>query len=581
MSASPVITRFAPSPTGHLHIGGARTALFCWAFARRQGGRFMIRIEDTDQARSSEASARGILNDLAWLGIEWDDGPRLEYHGRVIGAHARDIGGSYFQAQRVEIYNQYIDALMAAGRAYPAFETADELDALRKAATARKHTFKYPRPADVQFGVAPRERIARVQRGEAHVVRFVMPDTPVVVIDDVLGEVKYAAGEVDDFVIRKADGFPTYHFAVVIDDELMGVTHVLRGQEHLNNTPRHVALQQGLKRLDTGAPFRTPVYAHMPLIFNMDSSKMSKRDKDKAGREACKKAGLTTLAAVRALPAALASPEATAALGALTESQFAAWMEDTKSQLPADALRAVAERVRIALPEVEVEDFKRAGYLPEVICNFISLLGWSPGGDLEKFDQAYLASHFDIARIGKTNARFDRVKLLAFNTDAVTKMPPERFDARFKEWAAEYAPALVALPADLFTMLCAAVQPRCKTFKDAADQAAFLMIPDDAVVFDPKAVEKNLRADGGAGLAVLRAAADALRAVEPFTPAAIHAAIEALAAAKAGGQMGKVAQPLRVALTGSTVSPPIDLTLALLGRERAMKRIARCVSQVA
>lgn len=553
----------------------------------------MIRIEDTDQARSSEASARGILNDLAWLGISWDDGPRLEFEGRVIGEHSRPVG-PYFQAQRLDIYNAYIEHLFANGRAYPAFESSEELEKLRKAATAQKLTYKYTRPADVQFGVAPTARVARARAGETHVVRLVMPDTPITVTDDVLGEVSYAQGEVDDFVIRKADGFPTYHFAVVIDDELMGVTHIMRGQEHLNNTPRHVALQQALTRLrddrdaskgSTGEKFRTPVYAHMPLIFNMDGSKMSKRDKDKAAREACKKSGKTTVAAIMASASngrPGASPGSSASGIALTDAQLSAWIADTKSQLPGEVLTAVAERIGVALPEIEVEDFKRTGYLPEVICNFIALLGWSPGGDLEKFDQAFLAANFTIERIGKTNARFDRVKLLSFNMDAITKLPEAEFVNRYHAWCEEYATPLAKLDRELFVMLCRATQPRCKTFKDAADRAAFVLQADESVVFDAKAVEKDLKAEGGAGgagVAMLRDVRAALAAAAKFDPASLHAAMEAFAAGK-GVPMGKVAQPLRVALTGTGVSPPIELTIALLGKERVLRRIDRCLAAV-
>ena len=243
MSSTEVVTRFAPSPTGHLHIGGARSALFCWAYAKRMGGRFMLRIEDTDAARSSDESARGIMEDLAWLGIEWDDGPRLDLPGgRVIGAHARDIEGGYFQARRVNIYNREIERLVQSGHAYPAFEGSEELDAQRKAATAAKQTYRYPRPADITPGVFNADRWDRAQRGEAHVVRFVAPHEEILVADRVLGDVRIAPGELDDFVIRKADGFPTYHFAVVCDDELMGVTHVLRaGAPGEHATSRGVA----------------------------------------------------------------------------------------------------------------------------------------------------------------------------------------------------------------------------------------------------------------------------------------------------------------------------------------------------
>ncbi|MFY7895455.1 MAG: glutamate--tRNA ligase, partial [Phycisphaerales bacterium] len=284
------VTRFAPSPTGHLHIGGARTALFCWAFAKRNSGggasgKFLLRIEDTDAARSSDESARGIMEDLAWLGIDWDEGPTLKYTEsgttRTIGGDPRGVG-PFFQAQRLARYNAAIMQLVEQGKAYPAFETSEELEAARKAAVAAKQTYRYDRAS---YNKIPdiAERIRRMQSGEPHVVRFFAPAEAIVVRDDVLGDVKIAAGELDDFVIRKQDGLPTYHFAVVCDDEAMGVTHVLRAQEHLANTPRHVALQQALG-------YRTPAYAHMPLIFNVDGTKMSKRDKAKTARKALKDA---------------------------------------------------------------------------------------------------------------------------------------------------------------------------------------------------------------------------------------------------------------------------------------------------
>ncbi|HEY5658619.1 MAG TPA: glutamate--tRNA ligase family protein, partial [Myxococcota bacterium] len=247
-----VVTRFAPSPTGHLHIGGARTALFNWALAQR-GGRFLLRIEDTDRARSSEQAVRGILEDLAWLGARWDEGPEWvdASDGTAIGGDPRGVG-PFFQAERRALYDQQIERLLEIDRAYPAFESEEELEAQRSAAQAEKRGFRYRR--------APGwDRAAALQRmrGEDHVVRFRMPEEPVRFVDEVLGEVEFGPEHFDDFVIRKRDGFPTYHFAVVVDDEAMGVTHVLRGQEHLNNTPRHVALQNALG-------FRVPTYAHMP-----------------------------------------------------------------------------------------------------------------------------------------------------------------------------------------------------------------------------------------------------------------------------------------------------------------------------
>ena len=559
----PVITRFAPSPTGHLHVGGVRTALFCWAYARRHGGRFILRIEDTDQKRSSEDAARGILEDLAWLGIHWDEGPTWVPSHAVAGSGAASIGGDprnvgpFFQAQRLDIYNRFLDALVEQDLAYPTFDTAEELDALRREAAARKETFRYRRRPDYDRQAALR----RCRAGEPCVVRFRMPDEPVRVHDAVLGEIDFTEEHLDDFVLRKADGYPTYHFAVVVDDELMGVTHVLRGQEHLNNTPRHVALQRALG-------FRTPVYAHMPLIFNPDGSKMSKRDKDKAVR--------------RAMPA---SPDALAgmiAAASLSASDLARWQADKARQLPADALLALARELNLSLPEIDVEDFRRSGYLPETLCNYLALLGWNPGQknpdgtDLERFDIAFLAEHFSLERIGRSNAKFDRDKLLAFNQAAIASMDPSEFDRRWREWCERYDPELPALLGDRFPLAARAVQPRIRTLGQCREPIAFALVPDDGVRYDEKAVEKHLRKGDPRGLDVLHDFLPALESLAEFTPDAIDAAAKAFCENRALG-MGKLAQPLRVAVTGSTVSPGLGETLALVGREGGIRRIRRCL----
>ena len=586
---APLVTRFAPSPTGHLHVGGARSALFCWAYAKKHGGRFMIRIEDTDQARSSDESARGILDDLAWLGIDWDDGPRHVHHGRVIGGQARDVG-SYFQAQRVAIYNAYIEHLMLSGRAYPAFETTEEIDVLRKAAVAAKQTFRYPRPADVIAGQAPATRMARAKAGERHVIRFVAPSTEVVVKDQVLGDVKFAAGEMDDFVIRKADGFPTYHFAVVIDDELMGTTHVLRAQEHLINTPRHVALQGALTRLkvdsdvgsgSAGVPFRVPVYGHMPLIFNMDGTKMSKRDKAKAARKACKDAMAKdpTVTALALASAIKLDPKLVA--------DFIAAENDN-----VDVAAAVAKHFGVALPEIEVWDYRENGYLPESVTNFIALLGWSSGlkdeqgKDVERFDTAFLAERFDMDRIGKTNAKFDRVKLLSFNHERLQALSDEEYLARWKQWLDEFEPAIRGVFNDAqLALLVAALKPRARTFRESLAQLKLFSLADDAVVFDTKVVEKGLlkAGAGGDGSVGLRGI-DALRDVRVWLAGmseigtAIHNELEAYAAGK-GLAIGGVAQPVRIALSGNGVSPQIDVTLRVLGKARVLARIDACLKK--
>lgn len=527
----------------------------------------MIRIEDTDQARSSEESARGILEDLAWLGIMWDDGPKL---GEV-GKDARPVG-PYFQAQRIGIYNQYLEALVKAGRAYPAFESNEELDAARKVAAAKKATFKYPRPSDVVLGEFNAARWERAQKGEPHVVRFAMPPQGIAVKDEVLGEVKFAAGEVDDFVIRKQDGFPTYHFAVVVDDELMGVTHVMRAQEHLINTPKHVAMQMAMVRLDNGAKFRTPVYAHMPLICNLDGSKMSKRDKAKAARKAMKDA-MAKDAAITVERVAQA-----AGIDAKLLGDFVAAENDNL-----DVATVVAAHFKVLLPEIEVWDFRKNGYIPQAITNFLGLLGWSTGEksadgkDVEKFDNAYLASHFSIDRIGKTSAKFDRVKLLSFNGDYIAAMSDGDFVRELSAWAKEWEPAfgakLASLPAARMDALVKMAKSRCKTLRDAMKVMAFALVEDEAVEFDSAAMVKAMAGNGRSVLEDFKA----FIAGGAVDVAAVDGWIKSYAESK-GLKMGDVAQPIRVGVTGSNVSPPLGEVVAVLGRESAVRRVERCLA---
>jgi glutamyl-tRNA synthetase len=566
-----VVTRFAPSPTGHLHIGGARTALFCWAFARKHRGVFTLRIEDTDQARSSDESARGIMEDLAWLGIDWDQGPEFTTSsGTKIGGDPFGVG-PFFQARRVKLYNEHLMRLVEQGLAYPAFEKTEELEIKRKAAVAAKQTYRYDRAALREMPEI-RDRLKRMESGEPHVIRFFVPDEPVRVQDEVLGEVKYAAGEVDDFVIRKADGFPTYHFAVVVDDQTMGVTHVMRAQEHLNNTPRHVALQKALG-------FRTPVYAHMPLICNMDSSKMSKRDKAKAARAAIKQAAQKE-------PGVAARLAAETGLGEKTLADFVAGEIDT-----VEVATAIGAKLNVALPEIEVADFRENGYLPEAINNFVALLGWNPGmkladgKDLEKFDNAFLCQHFSVERIGKTSAKFDRTKLMSFNADAINGLADDVFAARWRAWCAEFSPEIVRrVPEARWGILATAVKARAKTFREASKPCAFAMLDDGAVVFDKAAAEKNLLASDRQGLALLRAFREAFVATFPESAgdevgvAPSHGLIETLAKDRGLG-MGPVAQAIRVALAGVAVTPPLGETMAVLGRRSTLTRLDRCLAE--
>jgi glutamyl-tRNA synthetase len=549
-----VITRFAPSPTGHLHVGGARTALFNWALARRLGGRFLLRIEDTDVLRSSDEAVAGILEDLAWLGIDWDEGPAFA----GCGGDPRGVG-PFFQSQRLALYREACERLVAADLAYPAFETPEELETLRTRAQAESGAFRYRRPASFDRAGA----LARAAR-EPHVIRFRWPYEAITVHDEILGAADFPADFIDDFVLLKRDGFPTYHLGVVVDDEAMGVTHVLRGQEHLGNTPRHIALQRALG-------YRVPHYAHLPLIQNPDGSKLSKRDADKAVR------------------ARLASEADLAAARAVMGPAFFDWHGNPDAQRPPGEIAALAAHLGLALPPITVEDFRRAGYTPEVLLNFLALLGWSPGEklpdgrDREHFDTAYLARHFSLERVGRGNARFDRTKLLAFSHEALAALEGAEWLARWQGWCERYAPEARARLADAGRahVFADAVRPRARTLAEPSTPGGpghYALVGDADFAYEPRAVEKLLRKGEPCGLALLPDVAARLEKLPAFTPEAIEAEVSALAAER-GVKLGVVAQALRTAVTGAGASPPLGQTLVSLGREATLARIARCLRE--
>ncbi len=475
-------TRFAPSPTGWLHVGGARTSLFNFILARQSGGTFLVRIEDTDRARHDESAVTKIIEDLRWLGIVWDEGVE------VGGAN-----GPYRQCERLEIYTGCIDKLFEGGAAYYAFDTPEQLDALRARARAAKQTFRYPRP-DVLPTPADAEK-ARAE-GLPVVVRFLCPEKDVTIADEAFGNVTVPADQMDDFIILKADGYPTYHLANVVDDALMGVNYVCRGQEFLGQTWRQVLLREALG-LDE------PRYCHLPLILDMQGRKLSKRD------------------------------------GA-----------------------------------AEVHAFRVAGYLPEVLVNFIALLGWRPGGDREKLTMDELIEVFRVERIGKANAKFDRDKLLAFNTDTVAASSEDRLLAGFKDFLALNETPIPSGDEELLRHLLRA-NSGFRTFGDIERKSGVLFVADDAFEYDEAAVKKVLTKNGGAGFAVLgelrEKLAEALWTIEDLT-----AVLDSFCQSKKLG-MGKVAQPIRVAVTGGTVSPSIFDTLIILGRDKALQRIDRCL----
>lgn len=483
-----IVTRFAPSPTGYLHIGGARTALFNWLLARQKGGRFVLRIEDTDQVRSTDESTRKILEDMKWLGLDWAEGPEVG-----------GPNGPYFQSQRLAVYKEYADKLLSIRRAYKCFETPEELAAARKDGKG----FKYD---GAGFRLTP-DQVAKFEaEGRPYVIRFRMPDTDITVQDAILGDVTMKTAELEDFVIVKSDGFPTYHFAVVIDDYHMQVTHILRGQEHLMNTPKHIALQDALG-------FPHPVYAHMPLIFNMDGSKMSKRDKEKA----------------------------------------------IKAGKP--------------VPEIDVHDFRIAGYMPEALLNFVALLGWSPGNDRELMTIPEMQELFSVERIGKTNAKFDREKLRAFNTDYIKAASRDRLRQVVKQFLEVTDYPLKHVDEATLEKMLTLYQPRSRTLAEMATNCGFFLTDD--IHYDPKAVEKVLKKGGG--LEVLADLQPRLAAVEPWTPENIGKCIDGYCEEK-GQKIGNVAQPIRVAVAGTAVSPPLNETLEVLGREKTLNRISKALT---
>lgn len=498
---SPTVrTRFAPSPTGELHIGGARTALFNWAFARQHSGEFVLRVEDTDRKRSSDQATENILRDLEWLGLDHD-------------------GEVAYQSQRLELYTAAVAKLKAAGRAYD----------------------------------------------DDGAVRFKTPDHDVTVRDAVLGDVVTPASELEDFVIQKADGYPTFHLANVVDDADMGITHVIRGADHLTNTAKHVALQEALE-------LETPIYVHIPLIFNPDGSKMSKRDKAKTARKAAQDQELS----------------ADKLDGGIEADAFAAFLAKESDDL--SVAIAIAKQLDVDLPEIDVADFKAAGYLPAPLINYLALLGWNPGGDVEQFgldSWSFLKEHISLERVQKGSAKFDREKLAAFNQEAIKELlSPEQRVSLLQDYAPQHFPAFMdCLDDQTWPAFAEAYRERAKTLRDPFVAGAFFVMDDDAVLvdtdFDSKGMKKALFKGDPNGTASLEAFLPTLEGLDKqaWSGQAAHDLIASYCE-KNELNMGKVAQPIRVAVSGGTVTPPLELTLEILGREKTLARIGGLLERV-
>jgi glutamyl-tRNA synthetase len=462
-----VKTRFAPSPTGYLHIGGARTALFSYLYARRHGGSFVLRIEDTDRERSTPEAVNAILAGMAWLGLEYDEGP-------------------FYQTQRLDRYREVIRQLLDADKAYYCFCPRERLEQLREEQMARKQKPRYD---------ACCRNLGRMSGdGEEAVVRFKNPlDGEVVVDDRVKGRVVFRNSELDDLVIARGDGTPTYNFTVVVDDMDMAITHVVRGDDHLNNTPRQMNILRALG-------VQPPVYAHVPMILDEHGKKLSKRT------------------------------------GAAS-----------------------------------VLEYRDMGFLPEAVRNYLVRLGWAHG-DQEIFSLDEMAAAFDIDDINAAASSLNPGKLLWLNQHYIKTSDPTHV-ARSLSWhlgRQGIDPAGGPAPEHVVE----ALSERAKTLVEMAQSATFFYRAPAA--YDEKAARKNLTAAAAPVLATLRSR---LAELPSWTAAAIHDAVNRLAEEQQLG-LGKVAQPLRVALSGGSVSPPIDKTVAVLGRDETLARIDRALAWI-
>lgn len=458
-------TRFAPSPTGYLHVGGARTALFSWLFARKHGGRFVLRIEDTDLERSTAESVNAILEGMTWLGLEYDEGP-------------------FYQTDRFERYAEVIQELMDKGLAYRCSCSRERLDTLRDEQMKRKEKPRY----DGQC------RDQHVDPNEPHVIRFRNPQDGAVIVDDMVrGRVAFSNAELDDLIIRRTDGSPTYNLTVVVDDDDMGITHVIRGDDHLNNTPRQINLLRAMGK-------ESPRYAHVPMILGDDGSRLSKRH------------------------------------GA-----------------------------------VSVMQYKEQGLLPEALLNYLVRLGWSHG-EQEIFSIDEMIELFDIEDVNKAASTFNTDKLHWLNQHYIKEDDP----ARIAHLLSVHLGDLDIDPTngpDLIEVV-KAQQERARTLAELADISTFYY--RDFESYDEKAAKKNLKA---AAVEPLERCRVVMSDLEVWSREALHGMVQSIVDELEVG-FGKVAMPLRVAVTGGAPSPDLDLTLYLVGKGACLRRINKALEYI-
>jgi glutamyl-tRNA synthetase len=481
-----VRVRFPPSPTGLLTVGNIRSALFNWAFARHYGGKLVLRIEDTDQSRNTPEALGYTIESLRWLGLLWDEGP--------------EVGGDfgpYLQSERMDIYADIVAKLLAAGKAYHCYCSQEELDQRREAArTAGEHS-----GYDGHCRVLTDAQVkAYVEEGRRPVVRLRMPDRPIVFDDLVRGEITFLPENLGDYVLVRANGYPLYPLVNPVDDALMEITHVLRGEDLLPSTPRQIALYEALADIGIGSG-RTPRFGHLPFVMGEGNKRLSKRDKGSG-------------------------------LG----------------------------------------EYMERGFLPEGLLNYLALLGWSIADDRDVFTMDEMVEAFDIRKVNSNSARFDPKKCEAINAAHMRMLAPEEFGTRMIPFLSKGGVLPAEPSADQIALLQAAVplvQERMNTLSESVDMVGFLFVDDDAFTIDPDAAAKVLTGDAGA---VLEATAKALADVE-WNTEAIEAALRASLIDGLGLKPKNAFGPVRVAISGRRISPPLFESLELLGREKSLRRL--------
>jgi glutamyl-tRNA synthetase len=487
-----VRVRFAPSPSGDLHVGNIRTALYDWAFARRTGGTFVLRIEDTDTSRVTDEYVRSALGTLRWLGLDWDEGPE-----------AGGDYGPYQQSQRLEIYADWAAKFLASGHAYRCYCTPEELAQRRAAARAAGGPSGYDGHCR---DLAPEQIAGYEAEGRRPVLRLRMPDGTTTFTDLVRGEVSFDHAFVPDFVLQRADGSPLYTLAVAVDDVLMKITHVVRGEDLLSSTPRQLAVYRAMGVAE--ADF--PLFAHLPYVLGKDGQRLSKRN------------GV-----------------------------------------------------------VSVNWYRDEGFLPEAICNYLALLGWSPGENRESFTLAEMAAEFDLARVNKNAAQFDVRKLESINGDKIRALGPADFAARitpFLQRAGLLADPPTAAQAQLLAAAAPLIQERISRLTEAVSMLGFLLVSDAEFSVDAEDAAKVLTADSER---VLQAAEAALAGAEPWARDAIEAALKHALLDELDLKPRAAFAPVRVAVTGRRISPPLYESVELLGRERTLRRLEHAIGLAA